>query len=329
MIIGAVWDPSSSGSLYRVIIPLEAMLPRGHRIVWPETQDGEPNASQLRECDVVHVYRRADPETVGILRSLMRHGVRVTWDNDDDLAAIPEESPRYAETGGLHGQRLFRETTRLAKSAGAVTVPSDHLATRYREAGVEHVQVVPNLLAPAKARPPRRRHDGIVIGWIAGMEHLADASRLGIAAVLERLQQEHPEVHVECLGVDLDLPSRYRHHRYVPVRQLEEHMAGFDIAIAPLADIPFNHARSDIKLKEYAASGVPWVASPLTPYAGLGEQQGGLLAADDAWFETLDQLIRHPEQRRRLAANGRLWARTQTINAAAGQWEQIFSGAAA
>ena len=62
-----------------------------------------------------------------------------------------------------------------------------------------------------------------------------------------------------------------------------------------------------MKLKEYAAAGVPWLASPIGPYAGLGEQQGGRLVADDRWYEELVRLIEKPRERRKLAKRGAKW----------------------
>lgn len=47
-----------------------------------------------------------------------------------------------------------------------------------------------------------------------------------------------------------------------------------DIGIAPLNDTPFNHAKSDIKLLEYSASGIPWVASDLSSYSALQKLWG-------------------------------------------------------
>src|SRR5207302_1085104 len=84
-------------------------------------------------------------------------------------------------------------------------------------------------------------------------------------------------------------PQRYRHDPYLPFAELPRRLSRWDIGIAPLADIPFNLARSDIKLKEYAASELPWLASPVGPYAGHGEAQGGRLVPDDGWFEALNQ----------------------------------------
>jgi len=277
---------------------------------------------------VVHVFRRSDEETRRTLTELAQAGTSMTYDNDDDLTAVPKESRDYKKYGALRGQRLHMWSVKAARSARCFTTTSEVLAEKYRRLGVERVEVIGNYLAPDVPRP-RERHDGVVIGWIAGLEHRADAVRIEIGAALERLVAEHEDVRVECIGVDLRLPERYRHDALVPFAELPARIGGFDIGIAPLADIPCNWARSDIKLKEYAASGVPWLASPVGPYAGLGEEQGGRLVADEGWFEALDRLVSRRRERKRLARNAERWARGQTIDAVADRWEQVFAQAAA
>jgi glycosyltransferase involved in cell wall biosynthesis len=106
-------------------------------------------------------------------------------------------------------------------------------------------------------------------------------------------------------------------------------VGGFDIGIAPIADLPGNRARSDIKVKEYAASGVPWLASPVGPYVGLGEPEGGRLVPDDGWFEALDRLVSRRRERKRLGRRGERWAKGQTIDAGADRWESVFLDASA
>jgi glycosyltransferase involved in cell wall biosynthesis len=312
---------------YRAIDPLRAMERRGHEILWPADWEANPTVSRLATCDVVHVYRRADDEIRPLLTALVRGGTPITYDNDDDFTSTPKQSPGYKKMGGFRGQRYFAATVQVGRLARVCTTTTDTLAEKYSGAGVERVEVIPNHLSPDTARP-RNRHDGVVIGWIAAAEHRADAAKIRIADALERVVARHPDVRVECIGVDLALPERYRHHRDVPFLELPRRIAGFDIGIAPLADIPWNRSRSDIKLKEYAASGVPWLASSVGPYAALGEDQGGRLVADDAWFEALDRLVSNRRERKRLARKAARWARGQTIEAVADRWEQVFLGAA-
>ena len=51
-------------------------------------------------------------------------------------------------------------------------------------------------------------------------------------------------------------------------------MLPFDIGIAPLNDIPFNHAKSWIKPLEYAAAGIPSIMSKSPEYVRFKEKYG-------------------------------------------------------
>jgi glycosyltransferase involved in cell wall biosynthesis len=323
MRLGAVFQPGNA-AYYRAVDPLKALARRGHEVVWPPDGEGKADLRRLAACDLVHVYRRFDVETQKALKQLARSGTAITYDNDDDYTAVPKESPRYKTTGGLVGRRIFGETVKVARIARAFTTTNEVLAEKYRRAGVERTEVIGNYLAHDVARP-RDRHDGIVIGWVAAAEHLADVARIDIVDTLRRLVEKHDDVRVQCVGIDLALPERYDHLGLVPFLELPRAIGGFDIGIAPLADIPCNWARSDIKVKEYAASAVPWLASPIGPYQGLGEEQGGRLVPDDSWFDALDRLVTRRRERRRLARNAKKWAKHQTIEAAADRWERVFA----
>jgi glycosyltransferase involved in cell wall biosynthesis len=325
MRLGVIWHVCPNAN-YRAVHPMREMQRRGHTVVTPD-EHGAGDLKRLAGCDVVHVYRRGDPETRRLLEQLARRGTAVTYDNDDDLSTLPQESPGYKKRGGLVGERIFKQTMQVARLADAFTTPSELLAEKYRRGGVTRAEVIGNYLSRDAFRPPHR-HDGVVIGWIAGAEHRADTARIQIAAALRRLMAEHANVRVECIGIDLGLTERYRHDQVIPFPDLPKRIGGFDIGIAPLADIPWNRARSDIKLKEYAASGVPWLASPVGPYADLGEAQGGRLVPDDAWFEALERLVTRKRERRRLARKAKAWAKRQTIEAGADRWEALFASLA-
>ena len=104
---------------------------------------------------------------------------------------------------------------------------------------------------------------------------------------------------------------------------LPPQLATYDIGLAPIADIPFNRARSNIKVKEYAALGRPWLASPVGPYATLGEREGGRLVPDDGWAAALGRLVDKPRERRKLAKRARKWGRAQAIENVE-QWERAL-----
>jgi glycosyltransferase involved in cell wall biosynthesis len=241
---------------------------------------------------------------------------------------VHPDSPSYRRLGGLRGLQNFVATTRVARRATLVTTPSAVLAERYLQAGARHVEVIENYLPREFALQRRRRHDGLVVGWIAGLEHAVDARRLGLGEVLLRLLASYPRLRVAVIGHDLRLPhERYFHLDRTDFAGLLHAAAGFDIGIAPLADSRFNASRSNVKVKEYAALGIPWLASRVGPYRDLGADQGGLLVEEGEWERALRNLIEHPLRRLRLRRQARRWARAQTIEVAVPQWERVFAAA--
>lgn len=65
-----------------------------------------------------------------------------------------------------------------------------------------------------------------------------------------------------------------------------------DIGLVPLNDVPFNHAKSFIKGLEYAAAGVPFIASGLPEYQYLADSGVGRVANNEAdWLYHLEELL--------------------------------------
>lgn len=325
MRVGLVTDLTMVNSCYRGL-PVLQLAKRGHDVVLG-VEGSRHRPELLHACDVVHVYRYQDDPTRRLVEQLRDAGIGIVWDNDDDLAGgivgISESTAR----GALRSQQARSDTLRMLRLAHVVTTPSAELAEEYRASGAECVRVVENFL-PADYDPgDQRPHDGVTIGWTACEEHKHDLAKLAVRATLRALLDAHPQLRVASIGLDLGLPERYTRYPLVQYGQLAEHVARFDVGIAPLDDIPFNRARSNVKLKEYAAAGVAWLASPVGPYAGLGEKQGGRLVADDAWPHELDRLIRDERARRKLAKRGRKWAAGQTVARNVGVWEAALTEA--
>ena len=80
-----------------------------------------------------------------------------------------------------------------------------------------------------------------------------------------------------------------------------------NIAIAPLIDCVFNEAKSEVKVLEYWARGLPVVATKIAPYKrAITQNETGLLAEDRLQWEVfLSRLIESPCERNRLGAAGR------------------------
>lgn len=314
-----VWGihPSSS---YRAFHPLTELARRGN-LVATYTEEAELTPSDeelevvLQDFDVAFIGRYVQPEAVRLAERLTAGGMGVVWDYDDDVV-------RAERRAGFDG---------MAATVDVITTTNEALAERYREMGARTVLPVPNFLTRPSLAAPRRRHEGTVLGYIGWLDHQDDWDELGLQEVVEDLLDVHPDLRVESVGpIDLRLPAE-RYHAYGALNfdQLPQAIAGFDVAIAPLIDKPGNATRSDIKLKEYAIAGVPWLASDYGPYVDYGEEQGGRLVTDERWFDALHDLLCDGKAQKKLAKRGQKWAKEQTLERNASVWLDAFQQAAA
>jgi len=317
-------------AIYRSVIPLQALAHRGHAVHIEERNEPR-NAEAYRAFDVVHFVRFCHPSMERLARALHDAHVPIVWDNDDDLLTPTKGNPNFKQRQGLQGRDIARAMTSMMTLANAVTTPSALLAQRYREVSGCDARVLENYLPPMFSALQQGGAAGTVrVGWIAGGEHQRDVDQLHLRERFEALLERHENLFFASVGVNLGLRrDRYEHTPIVAYGDLPQAIATFDVAIAPLGDTPFNRARSNIKLKEYAAAGVPWLASPIGPYGGLGEQQGGRLVADEEWEAALEALVVDRGQRVGLGRQGLRWAREHTIEQHAHRWEQTFEDAIA
>lgn len=314
-----VWGMHPSSS-YRAIHPLTELARRGHLIA---TYMDEPNLTPtdeelevvLEDFDVAYIGRYTQPEAVQLARRLAEGGMGVVWDYDDAVV-------RPEVRAGFDG---------MAEVVDVITTTNELIADVYRDLGARTVMPIPNFLTRPSLMAPRRKHDGTVVGYIGWLDHQDDWDGLGLQEIVEDLLEIHPDLRIESVGpIDLRIPAeRYHGYGVLEFDQLPQAIAGFDIAIAPLIDKPGNSTRSDIKLKEYAVAGVPWLASDYGPYVDYGEEQGGRLVRDDGWFDALNGLLSDGKAQRKLAKRGQKWAKEQTLERHAPLWAAAFEQAIA
>lgn len=317
MRVAVVTSQRVVNSVYRALPLLE--LRAGGWDVQLDAEGTGLTSGRLRGFDVVHVFRYHERETRRAARALREAGTAIVWDNDDDLT-FPNR---------MRSEHVHTQLVEMLRIAHVVTTTSPVLAEQYREWGAGEVRVVENYLPHYYAAERAPRSGAIVIGWTAAGEHAYDLRALRIRETLERLLDAHPQTRVVSAGLQLGLPpDRYAYTEVVQYQALARYVGGFDVGIAPIADIPFNRAKSNVKVKEYAAMGVPWLASPIGPYSGLGEKQGGRLVPDDRWYEELDRLVRDERARRKLAKRGVRWGNGQRLRRNMDGWAAAMREAA-
>lgn len=285
-------------------------------IIWgtrwrEETSTFDVYMDGLEHADLIIISRMFPcRETAGFISQMLSCGKPVIYETDDLLTSIPEGNPCK-----ISGDGAAPYINNLMGKAALVVVSTDALKEQY--AGfARRIEVLPNRIDPAlwSFPPPTRGDDGVItIGYAGSDSHRVDLEMLD--DVLERIAHAYAHrVRFCCIGVATERQKRLPGFRLIEGSQGYAryprllHDAGFDIALAPLVDNPFNRCKSNIKWQEYSACGFAGLYADLPPYDDTVEHgRTGLLVGPepDQWYQGIALLITHPELRRELGRQAR------------------------
>jgi glycosyltransferase involved in cell wall biosynthesis len=336
-------DTSGCG-YYRLIWPAEVLQARGHdvTIVVPKRRDemlqGKMSGDTMvdvkipSDADVIVFQRVTHRHLVQAISLIRKRGIAVVVDMDDDLTCIHPANPAFAALHPRNGNRdhSWENTLRACANATMVTVSTPALISRYakRTAG----RVLYNMVPERALDVPRI--DSAVVGWAGSVHsHPTDLQMMG-PAIAQHLQHRRQfkivgplaGVH-EALGVsrsvEIETTDVVRDIYAWPLA-----VASIGIGVAPLADSKFNTAKSWLKMAEYAAAGVPCIASPRDEYVRLHRRGVGLLAKNPTeWRQRINALVASESLRTDLSEAGREVMRDLTIERNAELWLEPWNDA--
>ena len=121
-------------------------------------------------------------------------------------------------------------------------------------------------------------------------------------------------------GQRLRLPNIAFHHRLLP------RLLDFDIGLIPLDDHVFSSGKSELKGMEYAALGIPCIASPSRPYQDWVDpgSNGFLAKTPRQWREALELLVTDDALRRKMGRASREKAYSRRIEVNYHGWQKAW-----
>lgn len=296
----------------------------------------KPTEEQLLSADLVVMQEMGSVNASGIGRFLIEHRIPYLTEFDDFIHHVSPHN--LAGYGGWNPSTLMtHRAMELARAGLGIQVSTGQLAREFFPYN-PLIYVIPNWLdRDAWDIPISRRSDGKVrIGWAGGNAHADDLKM--ISKVIEDILHEyHGKVIFETFGMmphELSGVFGIHHsspetcqkcgheglmHHYPgePLKDYPMHMAakGWDIALAPVINNAFGNAKSDIKLKEYSAMGIPAVASSVQPYVEAGKNGLSVSFADtyDGWYTAIKELIDDSELRERRSREAKEWSANNWI----------------
>jgi glycosyltransferase involved in cell wall biosynthesis len=299
-------DPAYACARLRVQEPANALGPAVRLLAGavPHGSGHRVRTDILDAADLVLIQRYfPSPATAPVLEAVFASGKPVVYDTDDDWTAVPPDhpfAPRMAE--------ILPHILETARRAACVTVSTTALADVFRPFQ-SRVRVVPNFLPESLWRPASPPHRPVVAVGLAGTpSHGPDLAPLAsaLSGLTGVLAGKIRFVFFGCpppagtFPGATTLPFAPDYAAYAA--RLPR--LGCGVGLAPLADTPFNRAKSPIKWMEYAAAGMAGVFADLPPYRAVVEHGvTGLLAGPDpaAWREAVSSLVCDAALRRRMA----------------------------
>lgn len=305
----------NGGGYYRIRQPLDELGRHGHDITC------EPANSDVTADGADVIVGQLIGGVNSWWRRLARHA-RLVYELDDDPFEIEPTNATYP----VYSRPDVRDSiTHCLQVADLVTVSTPVLAERMRQLS-PNVVVLQNRIDEDMLQLQRPRRDRLTIGWAGGGSHYHDIKECayGLRKTLDR----NPDVEAHFIGADFR-PVIDRPIRFTPWCESTTdyyRLIDFDIGLAPLLPTRFAETKSHIKALEYAALGIPVIASDSAPYRDfvIDGVTGWLVRREHEWALRLRDLINDEAMRTDMGAKARELASAWTIQQSWQEWESAY-----
>ena len=262
-------------------------------------------------------------------------GQKIIIDVDDFFDGLTPANRAYQITDPARNTKFNRDHYRKAiEIADAVTVSTPFLYKHYVQMR-DNVYMIRNGVNTQQFNPRIHRPGKPIIGWagsVAFRNNDLEQLREWLPAVLEKhdLLFYHLGADSKNICDIAGIPEKRLIASPLCTISAYGKSLNFDIGIVPLNDIPFNVAKSNIKGLEYAAAGIPFIASDLPEYRLLHETGVGTLASTpEDWTLAVERLLDHRERKKEAHRAGMAVLQHWTIEHRASEWHNLFNSVSA
>lgn len=334
MKVHALEDGSACG-YYRIRVPFDQMRAEGLDVSYARHGNPDP------DVDVFVGQRVGNRDSLLAWLKLWRDH-KLVWETDDDLWTVDPTNVRAAK---VFTEDLLSYLEPVVRVSHMVTVSSEPLAEAMRRFN-DNVHVIPNHIDGALLDVERPRRDRVTVGWAGGDSHERDLEM--VKPHLRRFFDRNPDVDLHTIGwgsqrAPHEFPKHmrasvrpnplhtlrlpYRHSGWSPKVTDYYSKIDFDIGLAPLVPSVFNRSKSAIKALEYAALGIPVIASDVGPYQDFVEDgvTGFLVRRDHEWCARLRDLTNDADMREAMGAAAKEKAKAWTIQNGWKLWADAYA----
>lgn len=272
-------------------------------------------------------------EYVRFVELAQQLGQYIVVDIDDYYQGLTPANAAYHDSDPENNRRTNRDNYEdIIQRADMLTVSTPFLFDYYNKIH-KNVKIVRNGVNLYMFQPEPRINRQPVLGWTGSTRYRNNDLEQLSQWLPDYLEDHDLKIHhaghadgsptfAELTGVN---PRRVQTS---PLRPITKYADGFvfDIGLVPLNDIPFNHAKSNIKGLEYVAAGIPFVASDTPEYRLLHEGGVGALArSPEEWATQITTLLDRQHRKRTARWQYQIVERDWTIEARAKEWQDVLT----
>lgn len=308
---------------YRITLPLDQLARHGWKIKY---QPGRP-PPEAGLAKLIVGERLDRPEVMGEWRRL-RLNHRLVYELDDDVWSV---DPTNAGAWMTYSKWDVQDAVAMCcRVADIVTVSTEPLAEVIRErTGQERIRVLKNCIPERLLSMERKRPGQVTMGWTGGGSHTRDMAM--VAVPLRRAMDREPKLRLHIVGTDFRHTLGHTNTRHTPWLKSRDWMGyysalDFDFGIAPIVSSKFNESKSYLKPLEYAALGIPCIASDWGPYREFIQDgvTGFLVSKPGQWTDRIRLLANDAKLRESMGQKAREVAAQHTIEGNWHRWAAVY-----
>jgi glycosyltransferase involved in cell wall biosynthesis len=295
---------------YRTLIPFRYLASKDKDFQISEFFAYNFDLNYLRNADWMRFQRQVTAAQTKIIRNLKAQieknnfKTKMAYELDDLVHGI--------EINNILAYQFYTKSRKdnlidIFKMADLVTFSTQYLKDYYKDKfGIDNAKVVPNFLPrylwwPCGQRDKYNKGKKLRILWAGSASHIGKGGDLEfLIPLVKKTLNEFEWVFFGVCPPELD--KKVEFHSWCDMHEYPQKIDSIDadIAIAPIKDVEFNYAKSDLKILEYSALGLPTIASTIGNKQGPYDTIPGLNLVSnniDNWYQAIKEFENNFDKR--------------------------------
>ena len=251
-------------------------------------------------------------------------GIQYIVDYDDAIFHNYDQS-----ANPLIKKFLGNKIAKVMRFSGTVVAGNQYLADYAARSGAKNIEIIPTVI-DLERYPIKQNADDeqFIVGWI-GTKTTFEKHLLPCKDWIKALQIQEPNIRFHIVGIteDMDLGKNVQYIRWTEETEVAE-ILKMDIGLMPLQDSKWEKGKCAYKLIQYAACGIPGVASNvgMNREVTVPGETGILAAVDEEWIQAIKTLKSNTKLRHKMGRNARKKVEERyCIQQTSTKWKQILN----